>query len=307
MIHRKVFQTVAFIVVGLFALCVFAGDKDLANEKRSKLKLALDESGLSGQMVDLSNSYNGAEISDDVFENVDTGNFSTLAAEEFEVDSEKEEEIEDFWNFALGKSENWEYQVRYEEDALMLRNTSKTYSDGKVDMEVAAADIEDVVKADLATLGLQEKVINQDLDIQVIRLLRKTINSDDGVLTSEAVAYKVHVHRKIGGLNVRGARILLSYFMDGTLQKVSMKWPKILGHTIEVPKWSEEQEEAILDAAMAEIVPGTNMYKYIEDVDARLGLEIEDGYIKPIVIFRLTEKPYHTSNSIYQEEIVIRL
>lgn len=120
-----------------------------------------------------------------------------------------------------GATDNYRFLVAPDRDQLLILHTSKLFSDVAPAEEVTEAQILASANADLNAIGLQ---LGEGQTLKVDRLMRA---SSDDPSNPDLAAYKVFVGLEINGRPVMGPRVVLSYFTDGELHKVSASWPAI--------------------------------------------------------------------------------
>lgn len=154
-----------------------------------------------------------------------------------------------------GYSNIFEYKFDRDRETMIVRNRLDLFAD-KADITSALdhAYIIELAKQDLIKLGIKQ-VNDKDMDIAVFNLVRREMPVVDPEqlkqmqmsfrIQKKTIAYKVRVHRKIKGKRLWGPRMTLSYFMDGSINKIQMRWPKIkdMGRAVR----SSSSEDEILD------------------------------------------------------------
>lgn len=68
-----------------------------------------------------------------MFSDITEETFSALtnASFEFDIDLELEQGIDNIWNYELGHSRNFTYQIGFNQQRVLLRDTKKKYAEGK--------------------------------------------------------------------------------------------------------------------------------------------------------------------------------
>jgi len=298
---RKSTFALALCALG-FASTARAEEPDsLSADAASQVVAAFEKNNIFNIIDDFSKKSKGLVVSDDICANLSNDVFASMVGEDFEIDEEKGMEIPEFWDQEFGKSSDWEYQIMYGDEQAILRNTAKTFTQGR-EFTAEKSQVFENARMDLATLGVEYDERNFQIEIEY--LMSMTLNDKDKTSTVERIAYRVFVYRKVGGLIVRGARILLGYYMDGTLQKVSMRWPRIVKQQLEFESLSEMDKQKLIEKAASILPTMPSMTDNLKGVIAEVGLEIRDGVLKRVVVFRPAETPDSVGPL---EEVVIDL
>ncbi len=160
---------------------------------------------------------------------------------------------------------------------------TKTFEQGKA---LAIADKDQILAtalADAETLGVITG--GEDNEMEVAYLTRTSFD-EFGEGVTEYMAARVYVYRKIGGVPVRGARLLLGYYLDGTLQKVSMKWPRIEVQPISVPALTATEEGELLGRTAAALADAPTILYNWSTAHAEVAFEVRDGMLHRVVVIR---------------------
>ncbi|MBK8255280.1 MAG: hypothetical protein IPK82_21795 [Polyangiaceae bacterium] len=118
----------------------------------------------------------------------------------------------------VGTTDNYEYRLDNALQTLEVRSHEQLFDSHPEDPNVTLETIRSTALRDLETLGVSN---TPGLNLRVTHLMRRTYGEN----VNEKVAYKVIVSLSVGGIEVEGPRAVLSYFMDGSLHKASLRWP----------------------------------------------------------------------------------
>lgn len=124
----------------------------------------------------------------------------------------------------------------------------------------------------------QMNIVDVDEESLEVRSLMVQENSEFGELHApREIAYKIFVGRKIEGVKVLGSRIVLSFFLDGSLHKIHAHWPAFENkNAIHVTK---EMIQAKVNEAL-----GASPLQASKDLEVDAGFTIEDGKLRPAVV-----------------------
>lgn len=121
----------------------------------------------------------------------------------------------------FGSTTSYRFRVDPTQNELSIRHKSKLFSDVPASAVVGEAQILTQAQADLAILDV---ALGEGQSLEVSELMRASSTDPDH---PNLAAYKVFVDLEIDGHPVLGPRLVLSYFLDGELHKVSATWPEI--------------------------------------------------------------------------------
>ncbi|MBN2716636.1 MAG: hypothetical protein JXX14_12335 [Deltaproteobacteria bacterium] len=124
---------------------------------------------------------------------------------------------------------------------------------------------------DLNIIGIESPA--EDLDIDV-RYLTRAKKDEINNFSEEKMAFKVYIKRNIAGLPVRNSRAILGYCMDGSLQKLHMRWPTIDEQTFEFPSVDENNLEDLYSEIMNTLSKDPELNNGYADADAFIGIKV---------------------------------
>lgn len=175
----------------------------------------------------------------------------------------------------VGATASFEFRASPERDHLYIVNRSKHFGDVPAPAIVPAQVIEQQAQADLLALGIS---LDPAQTLVVDEMMRAP-SSDP--TQAEPVAYKVFVDLELGGHRVAGPRVILSYYLDGELHKVSARWPEVVGSApSSLSPWSNV--EALVYGALATHPLGAETHP----LSAEARLTIVDGFLRQEVVIR---------------------
>lgn len=121
----------------------------------------------------------------------------------------------------VGVTPSYRFRVSTSGDQFLIRHRSRRFSDVPASAVVPESAILQQATADLALLGVN---LGAGQSLSVDRLMRAASTNPQ---QPEAVAYKVFVKLELNGRPVSGPKLVLSYYLDGELHKLSAHWPEI--------------------------------------------------------------------------------
>ena len=167
------------------------------------------------------------------------------------------------------------YQINSDDPAtLFIVNRSRDFGAVQPGNEVSRTEIETSARQLLARLGIEEFDISE---LRVRRLMRATSDAPD---SPQPMAYKVFGDLHIGNARVEGPKVLISYYLDGVLQKVRIHWPRMeMDPAFMGVNWTMERILPQVQAAVAAHPLGS--------IDGALRLNVayalEAGLLRPVV------------------------
>ena len=121
----------------------------------------------------------------------------------------------------VGQTASYSFRIAEGAEQLYIHHRWRVFSDVPPHAAVSEGVIAQQAGQDLALLGIPLPAKQQ---LRVDRLMRASSKAPG---QPEAVAYKVFVGLELAGTPVVGPRLVLSYYLDGTLHKVAGHWPQI--------------------------------------------------------------------------------
>lgn len=113
------------------------------------------------------------------------------------------------------------FSVTFGESAVDLVHKYRNFSDVIAGADVGTVEIEAKAREHLGRLGLDR------FDLPELRVRQLMRASSDAPDAPQALAYKVFADLVIDGVPVEGPRVTLSYFLDGSLHKLRVRWPEM--------------------------------------------------------------------------------
>jgi hypothetical protein len=193
------------------------------------------------------------------------------------------------------------------------RNTGKIYIRRKEmtfeteNQKISKEELMDMAEFSLHQLGLIPEEMDQ---AEAVSLMVQSKNGGTGAISTEEMAYKIIVTRKIGGVEVWGSKLVVSYKLDGTFYKLVGRWTPIDKSA------GGYQHETKSDIVLASIqksvleIPGFTDCKTIKSVRNVLypHYETESGYLLElgVAIGFVTEwsSGWGSGNNPIREEII---
>ena len=237
--------------------------------------------GKKGMFNGIAESRSDAAVSDVVTDNIlgkmDLSRVSDFVGEEMTVDTAKVER--NFGQRAMdyGMSKNWSYEFNPDNSKVVVRNLSKSYSDGLKGQSASEKTVLSRAQDDLNKLGFDTDRISE-MNLDVHKLGRFT-RDQNGAVEGQTIAYKVVAKRTIDGIEVRGNRVLLTYCMDGSLKGMSMVWPDIEEEFVAFDRIDSIDEDTMIDRAEVAL-RGQPLRKYIDSLETEVIFVVEDGVLK---------------------------
>lgn len=173
-----------------------------------KLSAALAEK----RVLETLNAPNGEQYAHPGVAAMTVGTVESLMGEETRTRTKDEKGV------LVGTTDNFEYRLDNALQTLEVRSHEQVFDSHPEDPNVTLDTIKSTALRDLETLGVPQ---TPGLNLRVTHLMRRTYGEN----VNEKVAYKVMVSLSVAGIEVEGPRAVLSYFMDGSLHKASMRWP----------------------------------------------------------------------------------
>ena len=220
-------SVVVFFALFLGASVVSATNSTIAHQQAD----ILDQLETIGIFEDVFNGARYLEYSDDWNSGFSLMDFETVVNESFMEGPILSGGIE------KGATANYDLYYEKEKGRLVVRENRFLYSDFMEPdyYQITESDIEELACHYLGLIGIG-RIDDTEMDV---RRLQRSSRIDTVMdqqysevseypsIETDDIAFRVRIHRTINGERLEGQRATIGFFNDGSLQKVSLRWPTI--------------------------------------------------------------------------------
>ena len=169
------------------------------------------------------------------------------------------------------------FAVAFGESTVDVVHKYRDFSDVDRGDEVSAVEIEAKARRQLACLGLDR------FDLPEVRVRQLMRASSDEPNQPEALAFKVFADLMIDGVRVEGPRVSLSYYLDGGLHKLRVRWPEM---TMDQNSTGQPWTLARLAPRVHRELAGHPLARVSGALDLSAGFSVREGRIVRMVSIR---------------------
>jgi len=226
---------------------------------------------------DIFNNIDGNVILDNdynIYSNISHSDIENVIGETFSINTDPDT------NDKVGLSNRYSIIKSNHKSALYIVNNVDLPKHIKYADYISKNELRQIINNDLYLLGFDNI---EGLEISIRESMKITQKKGLPPSEPEAIAYKVFVYRLINGKRLHGPRIIMGYYLDGTLQKISLRWPNII-----------ENKTGILEA-MSEDEIIDNVYNQFKDyplsnsdneIKAEISTALIDGELRDVIYIR---------------------
>ncbi|NVB42773.1 hypothetical protein G6O69_33435 [Pseudenhygromyxa sp. WMMC2535] len=172
----------------------------------------------------------------------------------------------------LGSTKNYSFRVDQSRNQMHVRHSWRAFDDVVAGTEVDEATILQTASADLQALGVS---LGAGQVLSVDKLMRASSTNPQ---QPEVVAYKVFVNLELDGHPVLGPKLVLSYYLDGQLHKLSARWPAVNSGPPSLPTAAAIQSQVFTALAAHPLGAETN------PLSASAQLGVVSGQLRHVIM-----------------------
>ncbi|MBN2715304.1 MAG: hypothetical protein JXX14_05580 [Deltaproteobacteria bacterium] len=221
-----------------------------------------------------------AEFEQDAFDG-----FNKSRVESFTGESMESDEASLNGNDAeSGQGKKYRYRMDRKKSKLFISDFTTEASGIVPNPSVNRARIKKQAMDDLKKLGFKGA---GRYHLEVRELMARSLDiNDNSILKDEILAYKVRVRDTVYGEKLRGRKMTLSYFRDGSFQKASISWPDISQKG--KPMRTTDLGDDIVDLAYEALSDHQLGKLPAEKLKSGMGYELIDGQVRQVLYFKGT-------------------